>query len=69
MINTANSCLANQNVFVRRYVQPQTQGIATSIDDIRKSGEQLFASHSNPAFTVMEYDSNVGAGTYFKHER
>lgn len=29
------------------------------IDEIRQSGERLFASQDNPAFTVVEYDSEV----------
>jgi hypothetical protein len=29
------------------------------LGEIRKSGERLFASHNNPAFTVEEYDSPV----------
>ena len=29
------------------------------IDEIRASGEKLFASQKNPAFTVVEYDSVV----------
>lgn len=35
------------------------KGIATSglLDDIRSSGEALFASQNNPAFTVVEHDS------------
>jgi hypothetical protein len=39
------------------------KGIATSglIDDIRKSGETLFASQNNPGFTVLEYETPVGA--------
>jgi len=28
---------------------------------IKESGASLFASHDNPAFTVLEYDSPVGA--------
>jgi hypothetical protein len=39
------------------------KAVATSglIDEIRKSGEMLFASQNNPAFTVVEYDSNLSA--------
>ena len=39
------------------------RGIASSglIDEIRKSGAKLFASQNNPAFTVVEYDSNMSA--------
>ena len=43
--------------------QEAMQGIASSglIDEIRMSGEKLFASQNIPAFTVVEYDSNMGA--------
>jgi EthD domain len=38
------------------------KGIATSglIDDVRRSGEGLFAPQKVPAFTVTEYDSDMG---------
>jgi hypothetical protein len=38
------------------------KGIATSglIDEVRKSGETLFASQNNPGFTVLEYESPTG---------
>lgn len=38
------------------------KGIATSglIDQIRASGETLFASQNNPGFTVREYESPRG---------
>jgi hypothetical protein len=29
---------------------------------IRESGAKLFASHDNPAFTVLEYDSDLRSG-------
>lgn len=39
------------------------KSIATSglIDEIRRSGERLFASQNNPAFTVDERDSDMSS--------
>ena len=34
--------------------------ISHRLPAIRESGEKLFASHSNPTFTVTEYDSDMG---------
>lgn len=38
------------------------KGLATSplLPEIRASGEALFASHDNPAFTVEEYETKLG---------
>lgn len=41
--------------------QEAMKGIATSglLDAVRESGEELFASQNNPAFTVEEYESSL----------